>query len=164
MSQEIPRYEDMYKSDYFSPDDFQPGECLPVKILAVEGLELENKAKRVPKKWRAVFTVEGQTKKVAVNKTSYKRLRPVVGVEFEHCVGKWISISGAEVNGKPAVLCTPIAAPAEKSTNPPEKVAWATVLSACGNDKDQATVLWRKLKQEHGGNYEAIIAACAVPN
>ncbi len=161
MSQEIPRYEDMYAGEYFSPEDFAPGESLTVTITSHIAAELTVRGKG--KNWKMVLTVADQIKKVAVNKTSWKRLILAWGKDFDSWIGGQIRLERGEVNGKSATLCTPL--PRKEPAKPasPEKLAWAAVLSACGNDRDQATQLWKKLKKENGDNYDAIIAICAIP-
>lgn len=158
---EIPRYEDMYAGTYFSPDDFVNGDNAVVTITAHEAGELTVRGKG--KNWRMVLTVAENIKKVAVNKTSWKRLTLAWGKDFDAWIGNTIRVERGEVNGKAAVLCTALARKAAPPAKSPEQVAWATVLSACGNDRDQATLLWTKLKREHGGNFEAIAAACGAP-
>ncbi len=162
MSNEIPRYEDMYAGEYFSPEDFAAGESLLVTVTGHMAAELTVRGKG--KNWKMVLTVADQIKKLAVNKTSWKRLILAWGKDFDSWVGGQIRLERGEVNGKSATLCNPLPRKEPPKPASPEKVAWTTVLGACGNDRDQATQLWQKLKKEHGGNYEAIIAACAVPN
>lgn len=102
----IPCYEDMYAGTYFSPEDFGPGEQLVVTITAHEAMELTVRGKG--KNWKMVLTVADQMKKVAVNKTSWKRLVLAWGKDFDAWIGGQIRLERGEVNGKSATLCTPL--------------------------------------------------------
>ncbi len=159
---EIPSYSDMYAGEYFSPEDFGPGESLVVTITAHMPMELTVRGKG--KNWKMVLTVADQIKKVAVNKTSWKRLILAWGKDFDSWIGGQIRIERGEVNGKAATLCTPQRrAVVTPPVFTPENKAKQAVYAACGGDRDQAVTLWAKLKTKHGDNYEGIIAECAIP-
>lgn len=118
--QAIPRYEDLYGSTYVSPEDFPDGKRAKVKITAFEVLELAvYKGGRAVKNKKVVLTCEGCKKKIAVNKTSAKRLAQAWSKDFTKWPGHFITVEGGEVNGKAATLLTPVrdsAAPATVTT------------------------------------------------
>jgi hypothetical protein len=112
----LPKYEDIYGSEYVSPEDYPSGKSTRAKITAIEGLELTcNKGGRMIKNVKYVLTCSGLKKKVAVNKTSAKRLAMEWGKDGLKWVGHTIEIAGGLVGNKPATLLTPIVGSAEQS-------------------------------------------------
>lgn len=110
----LPRYEDVYGSQYVSPDDFHGGKTVTVKIVDLEHLELTCvKGGRPQKNMKIVATCDGCKKKLAINKTSAKRLAMAWGKDFTNWIGKSIQVGGGEVNGRPATLVTPVKGPGE---------------------------------------------------
>lgn len=128
----IPRYEDLYGSEYVSPEDYPEGHSVTLKILRHEVIELTCvKAGRAVKNMKCVLTCEGSKKKVAVNKTSAKRLAMAWGKEFKSWEGHYITVEGGQVNGRPATLLTPTQGPDRTANTPPsEKIAAPPKLSA----------------------------------
>lgn len=105
----LPRYEDLYGSTYVSPEDFPEGKRAKVKIINLEALDLTvYKGGRAVKNKKVVLTCENCKKKIAVNKTSAKRLAAAWGKDFTLWVGKTIIVEGGEVNGKAATLLQPV--------------------------------------------------------
>ncbi len=109
MKKPLPKYTDIYGSQYVSPEDFPNGKQVLMKILSLEAIELTCiKGGRPVKNVKIVATCQGSKKKLAINKTSAKRMAMEWTQDFNLWVGKSISVTGGEVNGKPATLCTPI--------------------------------------------------------
>lgn len=122
-AQAIPRYEDLYGSQFVSPEDFPEGKRAKVKIQSFEVSELAvYKGRGVVKNKKVVLTCEGCKKKIAVNKTSAKRLASAWGKDFAAWPGHYIFVEGGEVNGKAATLLTPVRdnPPAATVTTPQE--------------------------------------------
>lgn len=119
----LPRYEDIYGSEYVSPDDFPEGKKFKAKILNVEAIELTCiKGGRPVKNVKYVLTCEKVKKKIAVNKTSAKRLAMAWGKDALKWIGCVIEMEGGFVNNKPATLLTPVkggSSPAKPAPNLP---------------------------------------------
>lgn len=180
MSEPIPRYTDMYASEFFSPDDFEFGKPLLLQITGHEASKLKlAKAGRVVENWKMVLLVSGapqglHLKKLAINKTSFRRLKLKWGAGavsddwVNTLVGQWISVGRDKVNGKDATLATPAESPGgvkgPSPSGPTKKEAGETVMNSCGGDRPQATELWKKLTAKHGSDWAAIIKACLPDN
>lgn len=105
----IPCYNDLYGSTFVSPEDFPDGKRAKVKIVSFEVSELAvYKGGRAVKNKKVVLTCENCKKKIAVNKTSAKRLAQAWGKDFNNWPGHYITVEGGEVNGKAATLLTPV--------------------------------------------------------
>lgn len=113
----LPTWDDAYGSPYFSPADFHAG-AVTMTIREVEYRALFCPGSGINN--RVVLLCAGQTKLVAVNKTSAKALGLAFGKEFTLWKGKTISVRGGMVNGKPAVLCTalPNGSPRRSTSTP----------------------------------------------
>lgn len=128
MSTVIPRYEDVYGSPFFSPVDFNNGQTIRLKIISTSVDELTCvKGNKAVKNLKCVLTCQGEKKKIAVNKTSAKRLAAKWGKEFSGWHGKTIIVGAGEVNGKPATLLTPVddadrAEPVDELSIPEENI------------------------------------------
>lgn len=105
----LPRYQDVYGSEYVSPDDIPEGKVFRAKILDIEGLELTCiKGGKPVKNVKYVLTCEKVKKKIAVNKTSAKRLAMAWGQDGLKWIGQSIEVRSGMVNNKPATLLTPV--------------------------------------------------------
>lgn len=102
----IPPYEDIYGGQYFSPADLHEGP-VTAKITALKYDKVFcpkiNKEKQL-----IILTLAGQKKKICVNKTSAKAMAFAFGKDWQAWVGKTIICNGGQVNGKAAVLLTPV--------------------------------------------------------
>lgn len=103
---QVDRYwDELYGSEYLSPVDLN-GKRVTVKIVKQERLALSVNGAGA-KKPKIVFSCEGCRKKVAMNKTSAKRLALAWGKDFSSYVGRSITIEGGMVMGKPALMLYP---------------------------------------------------------
>lgn len=132
----IPKYDDLYGSEYVSPEDFTPGQRIKVQIARFEILELTvAKGGRAIKNQKCVLTVNGtdgkpRKKKIAVNKTSAKKLAAAWTKDFQKWVGHWITVEGGDVNGKAATLLHPVrdnTTPAPASVTHPQETGDETL-------------------------------------
>lgn len=119
-----PSYQDMYGGKYVNPDDLKGKGRIKLKIIAVEAIELF--CPGAGKNWKVVFSCAGAKKKVAVNKTSAKKFVKLWGEDYMKWCHHDITVEHGVVNGKPAVLCSPIkgdaAAPSTAETNNPSPI------------------------------------------
>lgn len=103
----IPSYEDMYGGKYVNPEEDLKGKGkIKLKITHVEALELF--CPGAGKNYKVVLTCYGAKKKVAVNKTSAKKLHAAWGKDYVKWCNHDIVVEYGVVNGKPAVLCAPV--------------------------------------------------------
>lgn len=103
--QDIPAYEDVYGGQYFSPADLHTG---PVTAKIIDLTYDEIFCKGVGKNSKIILTLAGQKKKIVVNKTSAKALAYAFSKDFAQWKGKTVHADAGNVNGKAAVLLTPI--------------------------------------------------------
>ena len=108
-------YADVYGSEFVAPDDIPRGKKFTLLIAGhnVQMLQGFANGKKLDPKKKVVFTcTDAKGKpckaKIAVNKTSAKRLRAAWGEDFDAWVGKSITVETGLVQGKPAVLLTPV--------------------------------------------------------
>lgn len=112
--QGIPSYEDIYGGQYFSPADLHEG-AVTAKIVNLTYDEIF--CKGVGKNSKIILELAGQKKKIVVNKTSAKALAYAWGKDFGAWKGKTVHADGGNVNGKAAVLLTPVKdKPVQKQT------------------------------------------------
>lgn len=117
------RWSDVYGGAYFNLADLAGGGLEGVQITEVQCLELSLPGKRQVN-IRVVLTLEGQRRKVALNKTSAKALFKAWGggadqelpaVEIaKRFVGKLVDVQAGIASGKQAILVTP----SRKQTKP----------------------------------------------
>ena len=89
--------------------------------------ECENEDNHDPRGRASIPTCDEETmkqtemqhmKKLAVNKTSAKRLRAAWGENFPDWVGHTITVARGQVNGKAATLCTPVKGTPQSAPRP----------------------------------------------
>lgn len=113
----LPRYEDIFGSQYLSPDDLKPGEVKTVTISAMDShdewyINNRRQMKDGKPEVKVILEIAGAKKKIVLNKTSAKALKKAFG-EYNAdngagWVGKQVRVSRGMISKKHCVLVHPV--------------------------------------------------------